>query len=66
MKSSEIINTTEPPANIICKDCKYRLLPITIQGVMVERHIYGTCSAFQNKPSDILWHNGSCELYEKE
>lgn len=66
MKSLEIIKTTEPPSNIICKDCKYRLLPVTIQGVIVERHTYGTCAAFPNKPSDILWNNGICELYEKD
>lgn len=66
MEASEILKTTEPPSTIVCKDCKYRLPPINIKDVIIERYAYGACAVFQNKPTNLLWNHADCELYEKE
>ena len=66
MDKDEIIKTREPKRNIVCKDCKHRLRPVKIGGETIERHTYGSCGAYANKPSGILWNGDSCELYEKE
>ena len=66
MDKDEIISTTVPSENIKCRTCKYKLPAVKIRGETYERYTYGTCAAFENKPSSVLWDNGDCELYQEE
>ena len=62
----EIIRTRSPGRNIQCRTCKRKLQPIKVMGETVERYNFGTCTAFENKPDDVLWNGAKCELYDPE
>lgn len=65
----EMWNTTTPPENIFCKDCIFRLKPITVAGETMERYTYGNCEIFkgsQIKPHEVLWDGEPCEYYEQQ
>lgn len=62
----ELFNTVTPSDDIPCKTCRFKLQPVVVMGRKVERHTYGTCSAFENKPSEVLWKGEKCELYNPE
>lgn len=62
----EIIRTVEPGSDIQCRTCKHRLKPVKVMGETVERHTFGTCAAFENKPQGVLWNGDKCELYKPE
>lgn len=62
----EHFHTQEPPADIMCKTCKYRLKPITVGDFTKERYTYSICDKYASKPVDINWGRTPCPLYEKE
>ncbi len=65
----EMWKTTSPPEDIQCKDCIFRLRPVTVAGETVDRFNYGNCEIFrgtQIKPHEVLWEHGACEYYEQE
>lgn len=62
----EIIRTVQPPDNIVCKTCKFKLQPVVVMGEKFERHTFGTCQAFEDKPIGILLKGEKCELYQPE
>lgn len=66
MDNKEIIRTREPDRNIQCRTCKSKLQPIEVMGEKVERHTFGTCLSFENKPQGVLWNGEKCELYKHE
>lgn len=62
----EIIRTVQPPDNIICKTCKFKLQPVIVMGEKVEHHTFGTCLVFEDKPDDVLWKGAKCDFYQPE
>ena len=62
----EIIRTVQPPDNIVCKTCKFKLQPVIVMGEKFERHTYGACLAFADKPIGIILRGEDCELYQPE
>ena len=62
----EIIRTVQPRDDIICKTCKFKLPPVEVMGERMERHVFGACLAFEDKPDGILWKGEACELYSPE
>ena len=62
----EKINTQEPPKDIMCATCKYRLKPVTVAGTIIDRIGYGICDRYNKKPESVLWNHGECDGYEKE
>lgn len=67
--NEEMWKTITPPENIQCKDCIFRLKPLTVAGETMLRHTYGNCNIFkgsQMKPREVLWEGESCEYYEQE
>lgn len=65
----EMWATTTPPDDIQCKDCIFRLQPVTVAGETMSRHTYGNCKLYeppQIKPHEVLWEKKPCEFYEKE
>lgn len=61
----EQFHTQEPPKDIPCATCKYRLKPVVIQGETVDRATYGICGKYERKPVDILYGHIPCALHEK-
>lgn len=66
MDNKEIIRTREPDSDIPCRTCQHRLKSIEVMGEKVERHTFGTCLVFENKPQGVLWNGEKCELYKPE
>ena len=66
MDHDEIIRTRVPPDDIRCKTCLFKLPPVEVMGRITERHTFGTCFVFEDKPSGILWKHEDCELYKFE
>ena len=62
----EFFKMQEPPDNILCSTCIYRLKPITVAGYVQDRSGYQQCDKYDFKPNEILWNNGGCAYYEKE
>lgn len=62
----ERFNTTEPPKDIMCATCKFRLPPVTVAGYVQDRSGYSMCDKFTRKPDDILWEHALCTEYEVE
>ena len=59
----EIFHTEKPKDNIICKTCKFKLQPVIVMGEKVERHTFGVCLLWENKPQEILWKDATCDFY---
>ena len=66
MEKDEIIRTTEPENDIPCRKCRHRLQPIEVMGERVERHKFGTCLVYDDKPQSVLWKGEKCEFYQPE
>ena len=66
MDRDEVFRTREPDSDIQCRNCKFRLNTIEVRGEKVERFKFCTCHAFENKPDEVLWEGGKCELYQPE
>jgi hypothetical protein len=62
----EDFRTVNPPDDILCATCKYKLKPAIIMGVTYDRSTYMTCDKFTRKPHDIVWDYAMCPHYEKE
>lgn len=62
----ELFNMQTPPDNIVCKTCKFKLQPVIVMGEKVERHTYGTCLLWENKPQEIFWKGAKCDFYRPE
>lgn len=54
------------PDDICCKTCMFKMQPAIIGGETIQRHTFGTCDLFDNKPREILQGDAQCEFYEKE
>ena len=63
---NENFNNIEPPKDILCYSCKYKLKPITIGGYTQERYGYASCEKFDDKPQEYLWKDVPCPYYVKE
>ena len=62
-------STTVPSGNIQCRDCIFRLRPITINGESFDRSAYGNCEIYEYpnaKPNEVLWQGDNCPNYSKE
>ena len=62
----EKFNTQDPPKDIMCATCVYRLKPVTVQGHEIDRSRYAACDMYKAKPNDIVWGRIPCDLYKKE
>ena len=62
----EIIRTVQPKDDIVCKTCRFKLPPVEVMGERVERHTFGVCLVFDNKPHDVLWKGMECDFYRPE
>lgn len=63
---TENFRMVEPPDDIICRDCKFKVQPVTVLGITVERYKHMMCDKFDRKPHDIVWDHAMCPYYEKE
>ena len=62
----EKFNMQEPPNDIMCATCKFKLSPVIIAEYKQDRYKYNKCSKYDRKPEDILWNHGLCSKFEKE
>ena len=51
---AENFRMVEPPDDIICRDCKFKVQPVTVLGITVERYKHMMCDRFDRKPHDIV------------
>lgn len=66
---NEMWSTTVHSGNIQCKDCIFRLPPITINGESCDRSAYGNCEIYEDpdiKPHEVLWEGKVCPNHSKE
>ena len=63
---NEIFKTQEPPDDILCTTCVYRLKPVTAAGHTQDRSKYALCEQYSMKPQDVLWGRSPCPHYKRE
>lgn len=62
----ENFNMKEPPKDILCATCQFRLQPVTVAGYTQERYAYSECEKYDSKPVGIIWNHEQCPYFRKE
>lgn len=53
-----------PPADIACKDCKYKKPTLVVMGKKIDRYTHADCEKYQTKPLDIIFKKATCQYHE--
>lgn len=57
----------EPPDDIPCRTCLYRLVPIEIDGKYYHQYKKVKCEVYDfRKPREVLWEKQECEYYKED
>lgn len=62
----ETVHYPTPPDDILCKNCKFQLQPISVGGKETSRFNWSKCRIIDNKPYEVLYEGARCEFYEKQ